>query len=160
MYIAQNSRKSENSPRLVLCCCMVQAESVTETSWICWTGQRGDPEHSSGKWDNVLLTTLHLVLPPCPSSENWEKPFGAWVGRGAEGSFPYVCFALTWEIPGFVLTRLILAYSVAQILDAAFFLCLWSIFEEATYETVEVLCVCSVYEINNTCLYCLYFHRN
>lgn len=59
----------------------------------------------------------------------------------AEASLLYVCFALTRNIPGFVLTCIILAYSVAQILDVSFFLCLFSVFKEPMYGTVEVLCV-------------------
>lgn len=78
----------------------------------------------------------------------------------AEGSLLYICFALTWNISGFLLTCLILAYSVAEILDAAFFLCLLSVFEETTCGTMEVLCVFSVYEINSRYLYCLYLDRN
>lgn len=78
----------------------------------------------------------------------------------AEGPLLYVCFALMWTIPGFVLTCLILAYSVAQILDAAFFLCLLSVFEEAMCGTAEVLGVFSVCEINSAYLCCLYLDRN
>ena len=78
----------------------------------------------------------------------------------AEGSPLYVCFALTWNIPGFVLTCLILTYSVAQILDAAFFPCLLNVFEDAMCGTLEALCVFSVCEINSTYFYYLYLNRS
>lgn len=77
----------------------------------------------------------------------------------AEGSLLYLYVVLTWSALGFVLTCLILAYSVVPILDAAFFLCLPLQRYLTMCGTVEVLCVFSVYEINSTYLYCLYLDR-
>lgn len=60
-------------------------QSVMEMIWVCWTGQWDDHEHSSDRWDNVLLMTLHLVFPPPPHPGNWKKLSSAWIRRGGWG---------------------------------------------------------------------------